>query len=40
MNKGGVILVDKIYAEEVTSRDDPLQKQIEDGLNIEVNVEK
>ena len=38
--QGGVILVDKIYAEEVTSRDDPLQKKIEEGLNIEVNIEK
>ena len=36
----GVIEADKIYAEEATSRDDPLQKQIEDGLNIEVSVEK
>ncbi len=34
-DQGGVITVDRIYAEEVNSRDDPLQKEIEEGLKIE-----
>ena len=38
--QGGVIEVEKIEIENVNSRDDPLQKEIEDGLKIEVNIEK
>ena len=38
--QGGVIEVEKIEIENVNSRDDPLQQSIEDGLKIEVNIEK
>jgi len=33
-DQGGVIIVDRIYAEEVNTRDDPIQKEIEEGLKI------
>jgi hypothetical protein len=42
--QGGVIEVEKIEIENVNSREDPLQKEIEDGLDkgmkIEVNIQK
>ncbi len=37
-DQGGVIMVERIYAEELDSREDPIQKQIEEGLNTQVNA--
>ena len=37
---GGVITVDKIEFEKLNSRDDPLQKKIEEGLSIMVKIKK
>jgi hypothetical protein len=33
--QGGMIAVERIYAEEINSRDDPLQKEIEEEIKIE-----
>ena len=38
--QGGIIEVEKIEIEVVNSRDDPLQKSIEDGLDIEDKPKK
>jgi hypothetical protein len=38
--QGGIIEVEKIEIEVVNSRDDPLQKSIEDGLDIEDKLKK
>ena len=38
--QGLSIKVDKIYVENINSRDDPTQKAIESGLKIEMNIQK
>ena len=37
---GGVIEVERIEIEKINSRDDPLQKNIEDGLTIDLSIKK
>jgi hypothetical protein len=38
--QGATIQVDRIEFEELGSRDDPLQKQIEEGFDIELKISK